>query len=86
MYADRFNAPRRPSVANIITALIAAWFVLGIGSIAAEAAEPVQSPKANRAVPAVTLTADGRMKVTVVARKAESGSRQAAGGERRAKG
>ena len=64
----RTPQPRsRFSVANAVTAIVAAWFVVGMGSIAAEAGQPVVAAPAKAQPGSVTLTADGRMKLTVVA-------------------
>jgi uncharacterized membrane protein len=84
MNASRTQPRSRFSVANAVTAIIAAWFVIGMGSIAAEAAQPVNA--ANTQPGAVSLTADGRMKLTVVAQKPVSSPTRVAATARPAKG
>ena len=85
MTAKRIQT-RRISVANVLTAIVAAWFVIGMGSIAAEAAQPASPAQAKAQSGAVSLTTDGRMKLTVVAKREPTVRTQVAATARAAKG
>jgi hypothetical protein len=61
MNAAKMNT-RSSNVPAVVTALVAAWFVLASGMAFAETAQPA-APAANP----VTLTPKGTMKLTVVA-------------------
>jgi hypothetical protein len=67
MYAFRTAAPNRSlSVANVVTALVAGWFFLAAGTMVAEAATPrAESASAGQ----FSLTPEGRLKLTVVAKR-----------------
>jgi hypothetical protein len=85
MTANRIQ-PRRISVANVLTAIVAAWFVIGMGSIVAEAAQPAGAAPAQAKSGAVSLTSDGRMKLTEVAKRERTSQTQVAATARAAKG
>jgi hypothetical protein len=67
MNAFRTAAPNRSlSVANVVTALVAGWFFLAAGTMVAEAATP---RAAAASAEEFTLTPEGRLKLTVVAKR-----------------
>lgn len=67
MNAYRPATPTRSlSVANVVTAIIAGWFFLAAGTMVAEAATP---RAASASAEQFTLTPEGRLKLTVVAKR-----------------
>lgn len=67
--------PRRLNVPAFVTAAVAAWFVFASGTALADTTRPDAASAQNP----VTLTPEGRMKLTVVAQRPQASRVQTAG-------